>query len=127
MPSPGRFRNAGNLPAQRQPPETQTANAEFAQVGTRASAQLAAVVLARRKLWFLVYVLNVLCSCRHNSFLTTPDLRPANISGFQCFRVSSRNLETCETLKPAFRPGTAYPGAAAGRAPGHPNQRWSQW
>jgi len=47
---PGRLRDAWNLAAKSQPAETQAADAELAQVRSRASAQLAAVVPARGKL-----------------------------------------------------------------------------
>src|SRR5215470_15278073 len=55
---PRRLRNSRNLAAQRQLPETQPADAELAQVRARASADLAAVVLARRELR-LLYVLRL--------------------------------------------------------------------
>ena len=46
---PGRLRNAWNLALQRQTAETQAAQTELAQIGARPPANLAAVVLARRK------------------------------------------------------------------------------
>jgi hypothetical protein len=54
---PRRLRNPWNLSAQRQAAEAQAADAELAQKRARASAQVAAVVLARRKLGFLYLVL----------------------------------------------------------------------
>src|ERR1051325_3804094 len=50
---PGRLRNPRNLTPQRQPAETQAANAELAEERARTSANLAAVVLARGELGFL--------------------------------------------------------------------------
>src|ERR1700731_3833215 len=47
---PRRLRNSGNFATQGQAPETQAAQAELAQISARTSANLAAVVLARRKL-----------------------------------------------------------------------------
>src|SRR5207302_10385599 len=61
---PARLRNPRNFPTQRQPAETQAANAKLAQVAARTSANLAAVVLARGKLG-LSCVLNSFCRCRH--------------------------------------------------------------
>src|SRR5690349_20486602 len=49
---PGPLRNARNLSSQRETTEAQTANAELAEVAARASADLASVVLAGRKLLF---------------------------------------------------------------------------
>src|SRR5215469_10231142 len=57
---PGRLRNPWNLPAQRQLPEAQTADAELPQISSRTSAQFAAVMLARGELR-LSRVLNSLC------------------------------------------------------------------
>src|SRR5690349_15527975 len=54
---PGRLRDAGNFASQRQTAETQAADAEFTQVCARTSAELTAVMPARRKfrpLGFLV-------------------------------------------------------------------------
>jgi len=61
---PGRLRNTGDLAPQRQLPETETADAELPQKSPRTSADLAAVVLARRELRFSS-VLNSLCCCGH--------------------------------------------------------------
>src|SRR5258708_40347557 len=52
---PRRFRNAGNFTAQCQPAETQAAESELAQIPTRTSADLAAVMPARRKLELLPF------------------------------------------------------------------------
>src|SRR5579872_3790983 len=56
---PRRLRNPWNLTAQRKLPEAQAADSKLAQVSARASAKLAAVVLARGKLGL---------SCVLNSF-----------------------------------------------------------
>jgi hypothetical protein len=56
---PGRLRNPWNLPAQRELAEAQAADAELAQKSPRASAQLAAVMLARGELG-LLYVFRLL-------------------------------------------------------------------
>src|SRR5437870_3722461 len=48
---PGRLRNSRNFPAQCQPAETQAAQAKLAQIPPRPPANLAAIVLAGRKLW----------------------------------------------------------------------------
>src|SRR3954452_18067212 len=61
---PGRLRNTRNLSAQRQAAETQAAKAELAEKRARASADLAAVMLARRKLG-LACVLDSFCGCGH--------------------------------------------------------------
>src|SRR5581483_11307804 len=50
---PRRLRNSRNLSPQRQPAETQAANAELAEIRTRTSANLAAVMLARGELGLL--------------------------------------------------------------------------
>src|SRR5579862_9588272 len=62
---PRRLRNPWNLPAQRQLPEAQAANAELAQKSARTAAELAAVVFARGKLG-LSCVLNSFCCSRHS-------------------------------------------------------------
>jgi hypothetical protein len=54
---PRRLRNSRNLSAQRQLPETQAANAELAQISARTSANAAAVMLPRRELGLLYFVL----------------------------------------------------------------------
>jgi hypothetical protein len=54
---PRRLRNPWNLSAQSQLPETEPADAEFAQKGARPSADVAAVVPARRELGLLRLVL----------------------------------------------------------------------
>ena len=59
---PGRLRNTWDLAPQRQSPETQTANAELAEKSARTTADLAAVVLARRELRFS-RVLHSFCCC----------------------------------------------------------------
>jgi len=59
---PGRLRNPGNFASQRQSAETQAADAEFAQVRSRTSAKLAAIVLTSRKLRLLCRFGNVRCS-----------------------------------------------------------------
>src|ERR1700733_11383651 len=61
---PGRFRNPGNFSPQRQTAETQAAKTELAQIGARSAADLAAVVLAGGKFWFL-RVLDSFCCCGH--------------------------------------------------------------
>src|ERR1700733_6194657 len=53
---PRRLRTPWNLPAQRQLPEAQAANAELAQERARPSAQLAAVMPARGKLRLRLFV-----------------------------------------------------------------------
>src|ERR1700754_4580493 len=70
-PLPGALHDAGDLAAQREPAETQAADAKLAQECARAAAQLAAVVLARGKLR-LPGVLDTFCSGRH--FLLSPRL-----------------------------------------------------
>src|ERR1700733_214931 len=47
---PRRLRNSRNLAPQCQSPEAQSADAELAEIGPRTPANLAAIVLARRKL-----------------------------------------------------------------------------
>jgi len=59
---PGRLRNAWNFTTQRQTAETQATYPELAEISARASADLAAVVFARRK-FRLACVLYSLC-CR---------------------------------------------------------------
>jgi hypothetical protein len=61
---PGRLRNPGDLSLKSQPAETQPADAKLAQESARASANLAAVVLARRELGLLC-VLYSFCCCGH--------------------------------------------------------------
>jgi len=59
---PGRLANPRNLSPQCQAAEAQPAKAELAQIGARASAQLAAVVLARRELGLLIVLGDAGCS-----------------------------------------------------------------
>ena len=59
---PGRLRDPRNLAPKGQSAEAQPAEAELAQVGARTSAQLAAVVLARRELGFFVVLGDAACS-----------------------------------------------------------------
>jgi len=60
---PGWLRNPWNLATQRQLPEAQAANAELPDVGPRTSADLAAVVLARREFGLLRVLYSFCCSC----------------------------------------------------------------
>src|ERR1700690_1039453 len=64
VPLPRRLRNSRNLAPQRQSPETQPTNAELPEKSPRTPANLAAVVLTRRKLRLLC-VLNSFCCCSH--------------------------------------------------------------
>src|ERR1700726_2157674 len=88
---PRRFRNSGNLSPQRQAPETQAAQAELAQISARTSANLAAVVLARGKLWLRFFVLTRLLKLRFdlcvlNSFCCSHEILKETLSS------------NCETL-----------------------------
>src|SRR5215469_8536419 len=65
---PGRLRNPGNLSPQRQPAETQTADAELPQVSARTPADLAAVVLARRELGLACVLHSFCCSSQFRSY-----------------------------------------------------------
>src|SRR5579871_429571 len=62
---PRRLGNPWNLTAQRELPEAQPADTELAQIGARASAKLAAVVLARGELR-LSCVLDSFCCSSHS-------------------------------------------------------------
>src|SRR5438445_6846892 len=61
---PRRLGNTRDLPTQRQTAEAEPADAELAQIAARASADLAAVVLACGELWFSC-VLNSFCCSGH--------------------------------------------------------------
>src|SRR5215469_11886029 len=65
---PGRLRNPGNLSPQRQPAETQTADAELPQVSARTPADLAAVVLARRELGLACVLHSFCCGSQFRSY-----------------------------------------------------------
>ena len=78
---PGRLRYPRNLSPQSQSAEAQPAKAELAQIGARASAQLAAVVLARRELGLLVVLGDAGCSGHCFLYLSlrslaTPGFKP---------------------------------------------------
>src|ERR1700675_3711797 len=93
---PGRLRNPGNLPLEGQSAETQPAKAELTQVCARTSADLAAVVLARRELGLLC-VLHSFCGSCHLAFcswLLAVSSQPS------AFSQSVFNLETLQPLKP---------------------------
>src|ERR1700751_3175277 len=64
---PRRLRNPRNLAPQRQSPEAKTANTELPEVGARTPANLAAIMLARRK-FRLLRVHYSFCCCSHFSF-----------------------------------------------------------
>src|ERR1051326_525549 len=77
---PRRFRNARNFSTQGQPAETKAANTKLAKISARTSADLAAVMLARRKLGLL---------CVFNSFCCSSHLAPSFEPSAFAFQLSA--------------------------------------
>src|SRR5579863_7940577 len=110
---PRRFRNPRDFSPQCKPPETQPADAEFAQKRTRASANLAAVVPARGKLrcgllltariaelLLDLRVLHSLCGCSHLALLLlyrrcSQRLRGATRCAFTDFLHARNGMPRC--------------------------------
>src|SRR5271157_325918 len=126
---PRGFRNPWNLPAQRQLPEAQPANAELAQKRARPPAQVAAVVLARRELGF-PRVLHSFC-CRRQTL--APDFRLTFVvetllaTSFAAIirNAASRDVASFVSRKPVTSE-TAFPDASTASAPGCRSPPWSQ-
>src|SRR5271155_4152732 len=97
---PRRLRNPRNLPAQRQLPEAQPAQAELAQIRARTSAHLAAVMSARGKLRLLLAL-----GSRHLKRLLYFRVFDSFCCSHAILTCLSRNLSrNPETLKPLRGP-----------------------
>src|ERR1700730_5050094 len=114
---PGRLRNPGNFSAQRQATETQAADTELAQISAWASAQVAAVVLARRKLGLPCILHSFCCSGQFifSSYVVTG--RAGYLAGV---------LPAYSGRQDATR-GTACLDASAGLVPDRRFAPWSRW
>ena len=126
---PGRLANPGNLSPQRQSAEAQPAKAELAQIGARASAQLAAVVLARRELGLLVVLGDAGCS--GHRFLYLSATAGIHSRGRVILRSLASQLPAAVTgcrKKNLIRAGsgTACPAASAEPVPDRRSSPWSR-